>query len=280
MGTGFTSASAATTQSADLATTITAHGTSVQGGYIGYTITVTNNGPDAASGVSVTDHIPASMSSRYPTTFYCVGSVPPVGSGQGWCGPLPSGVSCTATVNCYTSSLGPRASMTIEMAIHVGLYLHNQAVGDTATATSSTFDPNTANNTAGVAVDGITITTYTGPTAVTGSASGVGAGSATVSGTVNPDGLTTTYHFDYGTSTNYGSQAPAPPDPSAGSGTTAQTESTALTGLSQNTLYHYRIQATNQLGTSYGADQTFTTRCSGWPGWCKPRSIGTSTPKS
>ena len=28
---------------------------------------------------------------------------------------------------------------------------------------------------------------------------------------------------DYGTSTNYGSQAPAPPDPSAGSGTTAQT---------------------------------------------------------
>ena len=97
----------------------------------------------------------------------------------------------------------------------------------------------------------------------TGSASGVGTGSATVSGTVNPNGAATTYHFDYGTSTSYGSQAPAPPDPSAGSGTTAQTESTALTGLSPNTVYHYRIQATNSSGTSYGGDQTFTTTGTG-----------------
>jgi phosphodiesterase/alkaline phosphatase D-like protein len=97
------------------------------------------------------------------------------------------------------------------------------------------------------------------PAVATGSASGVGAGSATVGGTVNPNGQATTYHFDYGTSTNYGSQAPGPPDPSAGSGTTAQTESTNLTGLSPNTVYHYRIEATNASGTSYGADQTFTT---------------------
>jgi hypothetical protein len=105
--------------------------------------------------------------------------------------------------------------------------------------------------------------TTTGATAATGSASGVGTGSATVSGTVNPKGTATTYHFDYGTSTNYGSQAPAPPDPSAGSGTTAQTESTTLTGLSPNTLYHYRIEATNATGTSYGTDQTFTTTGAG-----------------
>ena len=99
----------------------------------------------------------------------------------------------------------------------------------------------------------------TGEPVATGSASGVGTGSATVSGIVNPNGQATTYRFDYGTSTNYGSQAPAPPDPSAGSGTTAQTESTTLTGLSPSTLYHYRIEATNATGTSYGADQTFTT---------------------
>ena len=65
---------------------------------------------------------------------------------------------------------------------------------------------------------------------------------------MNPNGTATTYHFDYGTSTNYGSQAPAPPYPSAGSGTTTQTESTTLTGLSPNTLYHYRIEATNVVG--------------------------------
>ena len=102
----------------------------------------------------------------------------------------------------------------------------------------------------------------TPPTLATGSASNVGSGSATVSGTVNPNG-TATYHFDYGTSTNYGSRAPAPPDPSAGSGTTPQTESTTLTGLSPNTLYHYRIEATNAAGTSYGTDQTFTTTGAG-----------------
>jgi hypothetical protein len=83
------------------------------------------------------------------------------------------------------------------------------------------------------------------------------------SGTVNPNGTAATYHFDYGTSTNYGSQAPAPPDPSAGSGTTAQTESTTLTGLSPNTVYHSRIEATNSSGTSYGGDQTFTTTGTG-----------------
>jgi phosphodiesterase/alkaline phosphatase D-like protein len=99
----------------------------------------------------------------------------------------------------------------------------------------------------------------------TGSASGVGAGSATVAGTVNPNGEATTYYFDYGTSTNYGSQAPASPDPSAGSGTTAQTESTTLTGLSPNTLYHYQIVATNASGTSDGTDQTFTTTGAGTP---------------
>ena len=97
------------------------------------------------------------------------------------------------------------------------------------------------------------------PAVTTGSASGVGSNSATVGGTVNPDGQATTYHVDYGTSTNYGTQAPGPPDPSAGSGTTAQTESTNLAGLSPNTVYHYRLEATNASGTSYGADQTFTT---------------------
>jgi phosphodiesterase/alkaline phosphatase D-like protein len=113
-----------------------------------------------------------------------------------------------------------------------------------------------------------TFTTAAGtppPAVATGSASGIGANSATVAGTVNPNGTATTYQFDYGTSTSYTSQAPAPPDPSAGSGTTAQTESITLTDLSPNTVYHYRIEATNTSGTSYGADQTFTTATSGSP---------------
>ena len=40
--------------------------------------------------------------------------------------------------------------MAVIMAVRVGLYFHNQLICDTATATSSTIDPNTPNNTARV----------------------------------------------------------------------------------------------------------------------------------
>jgi streptogramin lyase len=98
-----------------------------------------------------------------------------------------------------------------------------------------------------------------GPIVVTGSSSSVGTSSAMVTGSVNPNGQATTYHFDYGTSTSYGAQAPAPPDPSAGSGTTSQQVSATLTGLSPGTTYHYRLVATNPAGTGFGSDQTLPT---------------------
>ena len=97
------------------------------------------------------------------------------------------------------------------------------------------------------------------PTVTTGSPNSVGTTSATVSGTVNPNGRATTYHFDYGTSTSYGSTAPGSPYPSAGSGTTAQSVSTNLTVLAASTTYHYRLEATNATGTTYGSDETFAT---------------------
>jgi hypothetical protein len=37
------------------------------------------------------------------------------------------------------------------------------------------------------------------------------------------------------------------------------TESASLTGLRSGTVYHYRIEATNAAGTTFGADKTFTT---------------------
>jgi streptogramin lyase len=98
-----------------------------------------------------------------------------------------------------------------------------------------------------------------GPIVVTGSSSAVGTTSARVAGSVNPNGQATTYHFEYGTSTSYGAQAPAPPDPSAGSGTTSQPVSANLTGLSPGTTYHHRLVATNATGTKYGSDQTLVT---------------------
>src|SRR4051812_19458267 len=56
------------------------------------------------------------------------------------------------------------------------------------------------------------------PSATTGAASSVTQSSATVSGTVDPQGIATTYRFEYGTSSSYGLQTA---DVDAGSGTGA-----------------------------------------------------------
>jgi hypothetical protein len=96
------------------------------------------------------------------------------------------------------------------------------------------------------------------PAVTTGGSSSVTETSATVSGTVNPNGSeVTNCHVDYGTSTSYGSQAPCASAP--GSGTSAAAASASLSGLTAGTTYHYRVVATNAGGTTNGADATFTT---------------------
>jgi hypothetical protein len=94
------------------------------------------------------------------------------------------------------------------------------------------------------------------PSATTGSASNVGESSATVNGTVNPNGQSTTYFFKYGTTNTYGLQTtPA----GAGSGTGNVAVHFALDGLSPNTTYHYQLVATSSAGTTNGPDETLTT---------------------
>ncbi|HEX4010091.1 MAG TPA: hypothetical protein VHX62_08790 [Solirubrobacteraceae bacterium] len=93
-------------------------------------------------------------------------------------------------------------------------------------------------------------------------AQGVSAGGATLAGGVYPNGLTTTYSWQYGTSTGYGQQTPATAI-APGAGPAAAT--TALAGLAAGTIYHYRLVAQNADGVSYGYDETFTT-AAGAPG--------------
>ena len=95
------------------------------------------------------------------------------------------------------------------------------------------------------------------PTATTGAASSIGPTNATVSGTVNPGGVGTTWRVEYGPSTAYGAGTSSR---SAGNGTTVVDVTQQLTGLSTGVTYHYRLVATNADGTGRGADQTFTTR--------------------
>jgi hypothetical protein len=94
------------------------------------------------------------------------------------------------------------------------------------------------------------------PTVVTGSVTGLTASAATLNATVNPNGETVTdCHFEYGTSIAYGTNVPCSSLP--GSGGNPVAVSASITGLS-HTVYHYRIVATNALGTGEGADRRFT----------------------
>jgi hypothetical protein len=92
------------------------------------------------------------------------------------------------------------------------------------------------------------------PAVVTGSPSSVGETSAVLNGTVNPEGSTTSYQFQWGLTTAYGS---ASASHSAGKGTKAVSVKTTAGGLIPGSLYHYRLVASNGSGLSVGRDRTF-----------------------
>ena len=95
------------------------------------------------------------------------------------------------------------------------------------------------------------------PVATTGSASGISQTTATLSGTVNAKGASTTVTFEYGETTAYGTSVAATPSPVTGSTDTAV--SAALSGLDPGTIYHFRVVGSSANGTTLGANQTFTT---------------------
>ena len=105
------------------------------GNNLTYTITVTNNGPDAAASASWSDTLPAG------TTFV---SLPTV---AGWSCATPS-VGAGGTVSCTQASFAVGSSV-FTLTVNVGAAVANGTVlSNTATVTSSTGDSNVANNSA------------------------------------------------------------------------------------------------------------------------------------
>ncbi|MEA3020307.1 MAG: hypothetical protein QOI47_1831 [Actinomycetota bacterium] len=92
--------------------------------------------------------------------------------------------------------------------------------------------------------------------AFTSPATSVGSTSAVMNGTVGPNGASTSYYFQYGTSSSYGSTT-ATAD--GGSSSDASAVSAYVTGLLPGTTYYFQIIAFNAYGTSYGGQATFTT---------------------
>lgn len=96
------------------------------------------------------------------------------------------------------------------------------------------------------------------PVVTTGEAASVAERSAVVAGAVNPAGSeVSNCRFEFGTTAAYGSNAPCGVAPGSGFGSVMV--SAKLTGLTPDTAYHYRLVATNGLGTTDGRDATFTT---------------------
>jgi hypothetical protein len=155
------------------------------------------------------------------------------------------------------SSAGNGSSSVAQVAAVTGL-----RPGTTYHYRIIAFDASTAASSPVLGADETFTTTGTAPApsappvALTGASSGVTGGGATVAGTVDPAGQATTYYFEYGTTTDFGLETVAS---SAGSGTTAQTETATLSALAANTTYHYRIVAVSPGGVSVGAAGTFTT---------------------
>jgi hypothetical protein len=86
----------------------------------------------------------------------------------------------------------------------------------------------------------------------------VGASEAKLGALVNPGGIETSYRFEYGPTGAYGSSTPFP-EGSVGEGVESHAVWASASGLAPGSTYHYRVVASNELGTAYGPDQTFTT---------------------
>jgi hypothetical protein len=85
---------------------------------------------------------------------------------------------------------------------------------------------------------------------------------AVLGAVINPDGLPTTYRFEYGPDQSYGMSVPANPI-GIGEGETGIAVQQPITGLQPGTTYHFRVVATNAADVAEGDDRTFTTDVGG-----------------
>lgn len=169
-------------------------------------------------------------------------------------GPL-AAVSCTAAGVCVLLDQSGNAFASDSPAAGTPVWTKTSVDSRALTAVSCLQDGFC------VAADshGYTIAaTLPAPTVVSGAGSASSQTTATVAATVNPNDATLSdCHFDYGTSTAYGSSVPCTVVPNATGG--AQAVTATLSGLNAATTYHFRIAASSGVATSDGADATFTT---------------------
>jgi hypothetical protein len=92
------------------------------------------------------------------------------------------------------------------------------------------------------------------PGASTGGVKDVSLNAATLTATVDPNNASTSYRFQYGLTTAYGATSATG---SAGGGSRGVPVSQRIGGLTAGKRYHYRVVATNSVGTTNGGDHSF-----------------------
>ena len=175
----------------------------------------------------------------------------------------PNGVATTAWFEWGTSPTLATFSVTPNQSTGSG------TASQAASAALSGLSPGTtyyfrvaASNAAG-AVKGSILSFSTTiplppPSATTSAATSVTSGGGTLNGGVNPNGVSTTAWFEWGTSPTL-STFSVTANQAMGSGTSSQGASAALSSLSPGTTYYFRAAASNAGGTAKGSILTFST---------------------
>jgi hypothetical protein len=102
-----------------------------------------------------------------------------------------------------------------------------------------------------------TFTTPDAPAVGGTAATAIGESGATLTAAIKPGFRATTYHFEYGVGTGYGSNTPE--GGLTGADNDDHAVSAPISGLTPGTTYHFRVVATNTIRTTFGPDQILTT---------------------
>jgi len=186
------------------------------------------------------------VQSILPTSVVVTGTVNPNGAETLWYFQYRLSSSASFTSRTLTKSAGSgRKDVKVKDSL-TGL----------APATSYSYRI-VAINSAGTTVGGVGVfNTTAAPVVLTGAAGNISSSSSTLNGVVNPEALATSWYFQYGLTTAYGSKTPTK-QIAANPGD--RVVSAGISALKSNTTYHFRIVAKSIAGTSIGADLIFTT---------------------